>query len=142
MKNNITFEFKKNRFLLFDNYNLIGYIKYHILKASKVIYIDLLWIDKDYRGNGYANILLSEFISKIKQESIKAIKLNVTPMDPSYNSKFLEFNYNSYIELYNAKLIQLIAFYEKYGFKLNDENLKTNFDDSEISDLMILKLKK
>lgn len=61
-------------FSLWDKQEEIGYLHYNQDQEQDYIVISL-FVQENYRGNGYAKILLDEFIQKVRQEKKKIIPI-------------------------------------------------------------------
>ncbi len=93
----------------------------------EILYFDLLWIERDNRRKGYANILLQRFIDLIKNNysEYQHICLIVSPSDNRYQWEFADMGYVSW-DAYRNQLNKILkSFYFGYGFKsiMNNEML-------------------
>ena len=71
-----------NRVLKNQENNIIGGIKTVLSYHFSTLYVDLLWIDKDYRRKGYGSILM-EFVEKIAIEQ----KCTIVYLETDFRAK-------------------------------------------------------
>ena len=62
-------------YLLMDNDKIVGQINYQeAIDSSDILY---LYINKEYRGNGYSKVLLNESMNELYKKGIKEVFLDV-----------------------------------------------------------------
>ncbi|MBT3407330.1 GNAT family N-acetyltransferase [Candidatus Woesearchaeota archaeon] len=86
------------------NGNRVGIANLEYSKCFDWFFFNRLFIDDDFRGQGFANLILKKVIGKANEHQYK-IYNQAVPYDESLN------------------LEQLMTFYKKHGFKTIKENL-------------------
>ncbi len=77
---------ENQKFILNKEGKEIGYLKYSKDKENDFI-IESIFVEEDYRGDGYAKIIFNEFIEKVRKEGYK-----ITPICSYAQAQFQKRN--------------------------------------------------
>lgn len=93
----------KNR--TYFNIDNKAYANISFEEEYKIVCIELIKVDLEYRQNGFASTLFDKVIEYIKTSGYKRIELNPLPLDR-----------------HGLNLNELISFYKRRGFNVTCEN--------------------
>lgn len=65
------FVHKDNRFTLIDNNYEIGFLAYGIV--DDIMYINGVVVEEEYRGKGFAQVILDEAIAYVRSANLKVV---------------------------------------------------------------------
>lgn len=65
---------ENQKFILIENQKEIGYLQYSKDTENDFI-IEAIFVQEEYRGDGYAKIIFNKFIEKVKQKERKIIPI-------------------------------------------------------------------
>jgi ribosomal protein S18 acetylase RimI-like enzyme len=85
----------------------IGFVKYYFM--DQICYINEIYIDPSYRDHGHGTYFLEEFIKEIK------IKSFILYPDPTNEKNLL------HPDEWKKNYKRLIKFYERFGFKMEED---------------------
>lgn len=78
LKESLLNELNKLTFLVIEDPSIKGYIAYHIKdKHDKILWVDQLIIDENFRHQGYGKMLMDKVIGIAKEENCKRVELDV-----------------------------------------------------------------